>query len=44
MIGNELITPEQINALDKLFDAWEGVSINTDEDCGRLGEMFDEEE
>lgn len=39
----EIITPEQKQTLDKLFDAWEGVSINTDEDYRKLGEMFDEE-
>lgn len=41
---DEMITPEQIEHLNKLFDAWEGVSINTDEDYRKLGELFDEDE
>jgi hypothetical protein len=40
----QTISPEQIELLDKLFDEWEGVSIQTDEDLIRLGETFDEEE
>lgn len=38
------ISAEQIEHLDKLFDAWEGISITTDDDYRELGEMFDEEE
>ena len=38
------ITSEQIVYLDKLFDAWQGVSILTDEDYRKLGEIFDEDE
>ena len=41
---DELITPEQIAMLDKLFDDWEGLSIQTDEDYQVLAEMFDEDE
>ena len=41
---DEPITAEQIKTLDKLFDAWEGVSINTDEDYQKVGGIFAEEE
>jgi hypothetical protein len=41
---NPLITSEEIAMLDKLFDAWDSVSIRTDEDYKLLGEMFDEDE
>ena len=41
---NELITPKEIETLDKLFDTWEGVSIQADEDLTTLGETFDEDE
>lgn len=40
----KLITTEQTKTLDKLFDAWEGVSIRTDEDYRKLGELFEEDE
>ena len=36
--------PKEIETLDKLFDAWEGVSIQTDEDLTALGQVFDEDE
>ena len=39
-----MMTGEQKDALDLLLDAWEGVSINTDEDLSRLGESFPEDE
>ena len=41
---NELITSEETGILNKLFDVWEGVSIQTDEDLTALGEIFDEDE
>ncbi len=40
---NELITSEELQILDKLFDPWERDSIRTDEDLIRLGEIFDED-
>ena len=39
-----LIMVEEIEKLDKLFDPWEGVSIQTDEDYRKLGQIFDEDE
>ena len=38
------ITCEQKDALDKLFDGWEGVSINTDEDLSKLDDSYPEDE
>jgi hypothetical protein len=39
-----LITPVEIEMLESLFDPWECVSIITDEDYKKLGEIFIEEE
>lgn len=39
-----LITPEELERLDKLFDEWEREPVQTDEDLIRLGEAFGEEE
>jgi hypothetical protein len=39
-----MMTRGQKDALDKLFDAWESVSINTDEDLSRLGDSYPEDE
>lgn len=40
----ESVSAEELKTLDQLFDAWDGVSITSDEDYRRLGKMFDEDE
>jgi hypothetical protein len=40
----KLITSGETETLAMLFDVWEGVSIQTDEDLTALGEIFDEDE
>ena len=44
MNDENLITSQEIKILEQLLDPWESVSIQTDEDLIRLGEIFDEEE
>ena len=41
---DEVITEEQIEILDYIFDPWTRVSIRTKEDIIALGEIFDEDE
>lgn len=41
---SELITEEQLEILEKLFDPEKKCEINTDEDLIALGEIFDEDE
>jgi hypothetical protein len=43
-MNDRLITTEQIEMLESLFDPWECLSIITGEDYKKLGEIFPEDE